>query len=75
MNRLSLRSLIPFARWREPAPVVAVLRLAGVIGSVGPARRGMTLAALADPIERAFGLSRRWRWPSTRPAVRPSSRP
>ena len=56
MARLSPRSLIPFARWREPAPVVAVLRLAGVIGPMGAVRRGMTLAALATPIERAFGL-------------------
>lgn len=56
MKRLSPRSLIPIARWREPAPVVAVLRLGGVIGSTGAMRRGMDLAALAGPIERAFGL-------------------
>lgn len=56
MNRLSPRSLIPFARWREPAPVVAVLRLAGIVGQMGPMRRGLSLAALARPIERAFGL-------------------
>lgn len=55
MKRLSLRSLIPFSRWREPAPVVAVLRLGGVIGATGAMRRGMNLAALAGPIERAFG--------------------
>jgi len=56
MNYPSLRSLIPFAGWREPAPVVAVLRMAGVVGQVGPMRRGLSLAALAGPIERAFGL-------------------
>lgn len=56
MKCLSLRSLIPFARWREPAPVVAVLRLAGVIGTAGAMQRGMNMAALAGPIERAFGL-------------------
>jgi len=56
MKRPSPRSLIPFARWREPAPVVAVLRLAGIIGQIGPMRRGLSLAALAGPIERAFRL-------------------
>ncbi|MDX9860167.1 MAG: S49 family peptidase [Rhodospirillales bacterium] len=56
MNYPSLRSLIPFAGWREPAPVVAVLRMAGVVGQVGPMRRGLSLAGLAGPIERAFGL-------------------
>jgi signal peptide peptidase SppA len=47
--------LIPFARWRDPPPVVAVLRLAGIIGSIGAMRRGMNMEALAGPIERAFG--------------------
>ncbi len=42
----------------EAPPVVAVLRLSGVIGNVGPARQGLSLAALAGPIERAFKLSR-----------------
>ncbi len=54
--RLSPRSIIPFAWLREPAPVVAVLRLAGIVGQMGPMRRGLSLAALAAPIERAFGL-------------------
>jgi serine protease SohB len=35
-------------------PVVAVLRLNGVIGRVGPVRAGLTLAGLAGMIERAF---------------------
>lgn len=39
-----------------PAPVVAVIRLAGVIGTVSPFRPGLTLSALAQPLERAFGL-------------------
>lgn len=56
MRPLSPRSLIPFARWRDPAPVVAVLRLAGIVGQMGPLRRGLSLAALAGPIERAFRL-------------------
>jgi serine protease SohB len=36
------------------APTVTVLRLAGVIGQIGPLRRGLTLRALAGQIERAF---------------------
>lgn len=41
---------------RPAPPTVAVLPLNGVIGSLGPGRRGLTIAALADPIERAFKL-------------------
>ncbi|MCW5772857.1 MAG: S49 family peptidase [Rhodospirillaceae bacterium] len=36
------------------APVVTVLRLQGIIGSLGPFRRGLTLRAMAGQIERAF---------------------
>ncbi len=39
-------------------PVVAVVRLAGVIGGFGPVRRGLSLATLAPTLERAFGLRR-----------------
>ncbi len=42
--------------WRNPPPTVAVLRLAGVIGQVGPLRSGLSLARLASSIERAFSL-------------------
>src|SRR3546814_21109118 len=43
----------------ERGPVVAVLRLAGVIGHVGMIRRvGLTLDELAGPIERAFRMPR-----------------
>jgi len=43
----------------ERAPTVAVLRLNGVIGRQGGLRRGgLTLADLAEPIERAFKLPR-----------------
>lgn len=38
---------------RRP-PMVTVLRLTGIIGSLGPLRRGLTLAALSPAIERAF---------------------
>lgn len=37
-------------------PTVAVLRLSGVIGQIGPLRAGMTLAGLAPHLERAFAL-------------------
>ncbi|PIW27006.1 MAG: S49 family peptidase [Rhodospirillales bacterium CG15_BIG_FIL_POST_REV_8_21_14_020_66_15] len=40
----------------EPPPVVAVLRLSGVIGSIGAFRRGLSLSGQADAIERAFKL-------------------
>jgi len=36
------------------APVVSVVRLHGVIGQVGPFRRGLTLRAVAGQLERAF---------------------
>jgi signal peptide peptidase SppA len=41
---------------RPAPPTVAILPLNGIIGSLGPTRRGLTIAALADPIERAFKL-------------------
>lgn len=37
-------------------PVVAVIRLHGVIGRLGPLRSGLTLAGLATVIERAFKM-------------------
>ncbi|MEE8275915.1 MAG: S49 family peptidase [Alphaproteobacteria bacterium] len=51
-----LRALVPIKRFRSPPPAVGVLRLAGILGQLGPVRRGLTLAALADSIERAFSL-------------------
>jgi signal peptide peptidase SppA len=45
----------PLARLRG-MPVVAVVRLAGVIGSLGPWRGGLSLAGLAATLERAFAL-------------------
>jgi signal peptide peptidase SppA len=50
-----LLRLLPIDRWRNPPPVVAVLRLNGVIGLRG--RRGLSLAGKANAIERAFKLS------------------
>jgi len=49
---------LPIERLQNPAPVVAVLRLSGVIGQVGPLRSGLSLARLADPIQRAFSMPR-----------------
>lgn len=47
---------LPFRPFGTPAPVVAVLRLEGVIGRAGSLRRGLNLAAMAEHIERAFSL-------------------
>ncbi|HUK59854.1 MAG TPA: S49 family peptidase [Stellaceae bacterium] len=44
------------ARWRNPGPVVAVLRLEGVIGGTG--RRSITLRRYSGALERAFRQKR-----------------
>ncbi|MCH7710345.1 MAG: S49 family peptidase [Proteobacteria bacterium] len=54
----ALRRLVPIERVRNPPPVVAVLRLSGIIGQLGPLRTGLTLAGLAEAIERAFSFRR-----------------
>jgi signal peptide peptidase SppA len=48
-----LVALLP-ARLRRGAAVVPVVRLSGVIGAVTPSRPGMSLAAVAKTLERAF---------------------
>ncbi len=58
MDLRSLLAYLPIARLQHPPPVVAVLRLGGVIGGPGPLRSGLTLAALEPVIERAFKLPR-----------------
>ncbi len=58
MDRYALLKYLPVKRFREPPPRVAVLRLSGVIGSLGPIRRGLTLAGMEPLIERAFKLPR-----------------
>jgi serine protease SohB len=45
---------LPIKRFRDPAPLVTVLRLQGVIGRVGPASAGLSLEKLEKSIERAF---------------------
>jgi signal peptide peptidase SppA len=63
MNSLAetLRPLVawmPIERFQQSRPLVAVLRLSGVIGQVGPLRSGLSLARVAPAIERAFSLPR-----------------
>ena len=45
-------------RFRRRGPVVAVVRLAGVISAGSRLRGGLNIAALAGPIERAFRMKR-----------------
>jgi serine protease SohB len=45
---------LPVREFRDPAPLVNVLRLNGVIGRLGPVGGGMTLAGYERAIERAF---------------------
>ncbi len=40
----------------SPPPVVPVVRISGVIGGSQPLRNGVTLAALAGPLEQAFSM-------------------
>jgi signal peptide peptidase SppA len=53
--RQALRPVLP-RRLRGGAPVVPVVRLSGVIGFSTPLKPGLTLAAIARPLERAFGM-------------------
>ena len=52
-----LGPLVP-PRFRPDIPVVPVLRLAGIIGTVTPLRPGLTLAGTARAIARAFSVPR-----------------
>ncbi len=45
-------------RFRHPPPVVSVLALTGIIGRLGPWKRGLSLAGQAALIERAFKARR-----------------
>lgn len=51
------RKLAP-RRWFRRGPVVPVLRLSGFIGMITPLRPGVTLAAVATPLQRAFSVKR-----------------
>src|SRR5882672_8850187 len=52
-----LGPLIP-GRFRVATPLVPVVRLNGVIGVSSPLKPGLTLASVAKPLERAFGMRR-----------------
>jgi signal peptide peptidase SppA len=54
----SLLAYLPIGKFKNPPPVVGVLRLAGAIGSFGPVRSGLTLVGLETAIGRAFKLPR-----------------
>jgi signal peptide peptidase SppA len=56
MNVRGLLSYLPIRRFREPPPVVAVLRLSGVISAGGQLRPTINIASLEHLIERAFKL-------------------
>jgi signal peptide peptidase SppA len=58
MDVYSLLSRLPVQRFKEPPPVVSVLRLSGTIGGMGPLRRGLNVATLGPQIERAFKAPR-----------------
>jgi signal peptide peptidase SppA len=53
--RAALRPILP-KRLRGDRSVVPVVRLAGVIGVSTPLRSALTLAGVARPLERAFGM-------------------
>src|SRR5690606_38184672 len=53
MNDRSIVDWLPKSLVQRP-PVVTVVRLAGVIGSLGPLRGGITLTGVAGTLERAF---------------------
>jgi signal peptide peptidase SppA len=48
---------LPVEQFRNPPPVVPVIRLAGPIGQIGVMRTGLALSRLASVIERAFSVS------------------
>ena len=53
----SIRALLP-ARLRRERVVVPVVRLSGVIGQASALRQGITLAAVAPLLDRAFSVKR-----------------
>ncbi len=57
MKPRKLLSRLTFGKLGKAKPVVAVLPLTGVIGQIGPIRKGLSLATMAEPIERAFKLT------------------
>jgi signal peptide peptidase SppA len=56
MNLDFILDRLPLGRWRKTGPLVPVIRLAGVIGAASRFQEGMTDAALAPIVERAFSM-------------------
>lgn len=56
MRRLLAR--LPIEKFRNPPPVVGVLRLEGIIGRAGPGRAGLTLTAYERAIEKLFAADK-----------------
>ncbi|MBK8173824.1 MAG: S49 family peptidase [Rhodospirillales bacterium] len=56
MRLRHLLSWLPFERFRNPPPVIAVVPLHGVIGRVGALRQGLSLGTLSPTLERAFTI-------------------
>jgi signal peptide peptidase SppA len=56
MNLSTLLDRLPLGTLRTPAPQVAVVPLAGVIGPLGVLRSGLSIASLASTLERAFAM-------------------
>ena len=50
--------ILPFRRFRNPDPIVSVLRLHGVIGRAGPVGSGLNQHLLDKDIEKAFSTNR-----------------
>jgi len=47
---------IPLKRFSDPAPIVPVVRLSGVIGNMGGFSRGLSIATVAPLLKRAFSV-------------------
>src|SRR6201987_4516853 len=57
MSNHPILSYLNAASWFDRRPAVGVVGLAGAIGLPGPLRQGgLSLASVAGPLERAFGL-------------------
>jgi signal peptide peptidase SppA len=52
-----LLAQLPVEQFRNPPPVVPVIRLSGPIGQIGVLRAGLALSRLAGVIERAFAVA------------------
>ena len=52
-----INKLLP-EKWRSGIPIVPVVRLTGTIGFSTPLKPGLTIAATARNLERAFGIKK-----------------